>query len=116
MLQTKVLQSHQEFKDNLTNYRFQNCPVTVADAKCAVLIYGPKLAPIKGHWAKGANTKHIPTFIPDTLPAFITKHHLDVTLCMDNFYVQKIGFAHTIVRKLQFRTVARPLPPARKQS
>jgi hypothetical protein len=89
--------SQQQFK--------QNCPVTVDDAKRALLIYGPDVAAIKGKTTKGPS-QHVPTFNPVQVPGFILQHHSDVTLCMDIFYVKGHPFFHTISRKVQFRTVA----------
>jgi hypothetical protein len=97
--------SQQQFEQILAKSLIRNCPVTVDDAKRALLIYGVDLAALKGKRTKGSS-QHIPTFNPVQVPGFILQHHSDVTLCMDNFYVQGHPFFHTISRKVQFRTVA----------
>ena len=97
--------SQQQFEQILAKSLIRNCPVTVADAKRALLIYGVDLAALKGERTKGPS-QLIPTFNLVQVPGFILQHHSDVTLCMDNFYVQGHPFFHTISRKVQFRTVA----------
>jgi len=97
--------SQQQFEQILAKNLIRNCPVTVDDAKRALLIYGPDVAALKGKTTKGPS-QHVPTFNPVQVPAFILQHHSDVTLCMDIFYVQGHPFFHTISRKVQFRTVA----------
>ena len=93
------------FEHFLVNNLIRNCPVTVQDAKRAVLIYGPDLANIKGHTTKRKGS-HIPSFAPLTLPSYIIKHHRKITLCVDIFYVQGITFFHSISRKIKFRTAS----------
>jgi len=97
--------SQQQFEQILANNLIRNCPVTVDDAKRALLIYGPDVAALKGKTTKGPS-QHVPTFNPLQVPGFILQHHSDVTLCMDIFYVRGHPFFHTISRKVQFRTVA----------
>jgi len=97
--------SQQQFEQILAKNLIRNCPVTVDDAKRALLIYGPDVAALKGKTTKGPS-QHVPTFNPVRVPGFILQHHSDVTLCVDIFYVQGHPFFHTISRKVQFRTVA----------
>jgi len=94
--------SQQQFEQILAKNLIRNCPVTVDDAKRALLIYGPDVAALKGKTTKGPS-QHVPTFNPVQVPGFILQHHSDVTLCMD---IQGHPFFHTISRKVQFRTVA----------
>ena len=42
--------------------------------------------------------------LPCPLPPSILRHHRDITLCIDIFYVQGIPFFHSISSKLHFRT------------
>jgi len=97
--------SQQQFVQILAKNLIRNCPVTVVDAKRALLIYGPNVAALKGKITKGPS-QHAPTFKPVQVPGFILQHHSDVKLCMDIFYVQGHPFFHTISHKVQFRTVA----------
>ncbi len=49
--------------------------------------------------------QHVPTFTPIQVPQFVLDHHKNITIFQDFFFVQGIPFLHTILRKLQFRTV-----------
>ena len=97
--------SQAHFEHILENNLVQNCPITVDDAKRAVLIYGADSATLKGKTTKGPS-QHVPMLKPVSLPDQIIADHTDVTLCIDCFYVQGIPFLHTISRKLKFRTVS----------
>jgi len=90
--------SQQQFEPILAKNLIRNCPVTVDDAKRALLIYGPNVAALKGKTTKGPS-QHVPTFNPVQIQGFILQHHSDVTLCMDIFYVQGHPFLHTLSRK-----------------
>jgi len=79
--------SQQQLEQILAKNLIRNCPVTVDDAKRALLIYGPNVAALKGKITKGPS-QHVPTFNPVQVLGFILQHHSDVTLCMDIFYVQ----------------------------
>ena len=46
-----------------------------------------------------------PTFEAVPIPAPILEHQRNVTLCVDFFFVQGLGFLHTISRGIGFRTV-----------
>ena len=95
--------SQRRFEHFLSHNSIQNCPVTLADAKRAVKIYGPDLGFLKGKMTrrKGA---HVPSFTPTALPSYIMEHHQQITLYEDFFFVQGIPFLHTISNKLNFRT------------
>ena len=97
--------SHKQFEQILRGNGIRNCPVTVDDARRALLIYGPDIAVLKGKSIKG-HAQHVPTFSSIDIPSPILDDHHRVTLCMDFFYVQGIPFLHTISRKLKFRTVS----------
>ena len=62
--------SQQQFEPILAKNLIRNCPVTVDDAKRALLIYGPDEAALKGKTTK-APSRHVPTFNPVQVPAFI---------------------------------------------
>jgi hypothetical protein len=97
--------SEAEFQSILRNNLIRNCPVTPDDAQRALLIYGPDIASIKGKLTRVAAAAHVPTFVASPIPAPILEHHRNVTLCVDFFFVQGIGFFHTISRGIGFRTV-----------
>ena len=87
----------------ITNNLIRDCPITPADLKRAMNIYGKDFASIKGK-TKRLNPKHITTPTLMNLPDHIIKWHVNVTICIDIFYINKMPFFHTISRKLQFRT------------
>ncbi|KAI2499682.1 Reverse transcriptase (RNA-dependent DNA polymerase) [Fragilaria crotonensis] len=95
-----------EFQTILQNNWIRNCPVTPDDAKRALLIYGPDIAVLKGKMTRSGAEPSAPTFRAVQIPAPILEHHSDITLCVDFFFVQGVGFLHTISRGIGFRTVA----------
>jgi hypothetical protein len=96
--------SQQQFKEIMSKNILLNCPVTVDDAKRAMLIYGPDLATIKGKTTRGKPTPHVASLQAVSIPAPILEHHREVTLCIDLFFVQGQAFLHTISCKLQYRS------------
>ena len=99
--------SQKHFEHILRNNLIRNCPITVDDAKRALMIYGPDVPALKGKTTKDrSKTQHVPSFHPTLIPAPILKDHSDVTLCVDFFFVQKYAFLHTISRKIKFRTIS----------
>ncbi len=94
-----------EFYLILTKNLIRNCPVTPDDARRVSHIYGPDVAALKGKTVRSEAAPRAPTFEAVPLPAPITLHHRNVTLCADFFFVQGIGFLHTISRGIGFRTV-----------
>jgi hypothetical protein len=81
-----------------------NCPVTVADVKRALYIYGPDVAALKGKTTKGT-CPGAPMTELLTVPDYILEHHEEVFFCVDLFYVQGLCFFHTISKKLKFHTI-----------
>ena len=79
--------SQSDFEHTLGHSLIRNCPVTLADAKRALFIWGPDLGSIKGKMVHKT-----PLHMPDTalvpLPMNITIHHQAVTLCI-NFFLRK---------------------------
>jgi hypothetical protein len=55
-----------------------NCPVTVADAKRALYIYGPDVAALMGKTTKGT-CPGAPMIELLTVPNFIMEHHKEVS-------------------------------------
>ena len=84
-----------------TNLIRKNCPVTPHDARRASHKYGPDVAALKGKMHSTTAAPRAPTF-----DAPISTHHCNVSLCVDFFFVQRIGFLHTISRGIGFRTVS----------
>jgi len=92
------------FYSILSSGFLRDCPVTEDDARRAFHIYGPDIASIKGKSTR-STPSHIPTSIVSPIPSYIQEWHLNVTLCVDIFFLHGIPFLHTISRDLQFRTV-----------
>ena len=91
------------FKLLQSNY-FRNCPITVDDAKRALHIYGPDVEDLNGKTVRGKPNileKSVMVTIPDT----IIELHPRVDLSADYFFVQGIGFLHSISGGYNFRTV-----------
>ena len=95
--------SQRKFETILDHGSILNCPVTKADAQRANIIYGPDLAYLKGKTTEHTPSTHVATQVPSPLPMDIAKHHSDVTLCLDFFYVQRLPFVHAISRKIGYR-------------
>jgi hypothetical protein len=96
--------SQQQFENALKTNLITNCPITVDDAKRAVLIYGPPIPSLKGKTTQNA-PKPLPNFIRQQIPAPILDTHRDIVLSIDNFFVNGNIFLHSISRKIKFRTI-----------
>ncbi len=70
-----------EFYSILTKNLIRNCPVTPDDVRRATHIYGPDVATLKGKTTRKAAAPRAPTFEAVPLPAPVTMHHRNVTLC-----------------------------------
>ena len=68
-------------------------------------MYGPDVAFVEGTTTHRP-APHVPTFEAVPVPPPVLEHHLNVTICADFFYVQKLPFFHTISRDIGYRTVA----------
>ena len=95
--------SQQKFETILDHGSILNCPVTKADAQRTNIIYGPDLAYLKGKTTEHPPSPHVATQVPTPLPTDIAKHHSNVTLCLDFFYMQCLPFVHAISRKIGYR-------------
>ena len=87
----------------LESHYHPNCPITAADVRHIITIYGPLPKLLQG------KTKRVtPAFVPNTtivnLPSYILKEHGTVTIAIDFFAVNDNYFLHTKSRKLHFRT------------
>ena len=87
--------SYQTYTYMLENNFIRDCPVTVLDAKRAVAIYGKDVGSLKGK-TKRLRPKHTTNVNLTPLPDFILKWHINVTLCIDIFYINQMPFFHAI--------------------
>ena len=94
------------FRSILRDNMILNCPVTPDDAHRALAVYGPDVATLKGKMTRATAASSAPTLVAVPLPLPVLEHHRNVTLCVDFFFVQGVGFLHTISRNIGFRTVA----------
>ena len=96
--------SYAKFIHTLEHNHIRNCPVTSADVRRALHIYGPEVAVLKGK-AVRKTPSHVPptTIIP--LPKAIKDFHSNITVYLDFFFVNGLAFFHSISGKYQFRTV-----------
>ena len=84
--------SQRDFEHTLSHNLIRNCPITLADAEQALFIWGPDLGSIKGKRVH-KTPKHIPDEALVPLPMNIMLHHINVTLCIDFFYVNSNPFS-----------------------
>ena len=106
--------SQRKFETILDHGSILNCPVTKADAQRANIINGPDLAYLKGKTTEHPASPHVAMQVPSPLPADIAKHHSNVTLCLDFFYVQCLPFVHAISRKIGYRQAVSVLDRTKK--
>ena len=81
----------------LENNFTRDCPVTALDVKRAVAIYGKDIGSLNGK-TKRLRPNHINNVNMIPLPDFILKWHINVTLCIDIFYVNQMAFFHNIMK------------------
>ena len=96
--------SYQKLISSIQSNAIRNCPVTVADVRRALYLYGPDVAALKGKTPRSKPT-HIPSVSVVPIPTSILASHPTITICMDFFFVQGLTFLHSISRGYQFRTV-----------
>ena len=96
--------SAKKFNDLLSKNYFHNCPVQATDMRRYLDIYGPDVATLRGKTKKIQNKAISQVRI--TLPPHILTNHAKVSLGIDLFFVNGIGFLHTISDKIKFRTAS----------
>jgi hypothetical protein len=79
--------SQQVFEHILNKNLIRNCPVTTADAKRAVFIYGPDTGSSQGKLTRQAS-EHVPTLAT-------------ISLCVDIFYVNQMLFFSQYFTKIK---------------
>ena len=92
------------FLHMLGNNLIRECHITSSDAKRGFKVYGKDTSTIKGK-TKRQTPNHIANPKLINLPVYILKWHLDITLCIDTFYINEMSFFHTISWNIQSRTV-----------
>jgi hypothetical protein len=85
-----------------SNY-YPNCPVTAADVRRGITIYGPLPELLQGK-TKRVTPAPVPSSTIVNLPSYILREHGTVTIAIDFFAVNGNYFLHTKSRKLHFRT------------
>jgi hypothetical protein len=103
--------SEAEFYSILTRNLIRNCPVTPDDARRAVHIYGPDVAVLKGKMTRSSAAPRAPTFEAVPLPAPITMHHRNVTLCVD-FFLSRALVSFTLFPAASVSAPSAPSPTA----
>ena len=83
--------------------QLRNCPVTRSDILAAEDIFGPNLGSLKGKTVRKASPTT--TITRDPLPLEIKERYMDVTICLDIMFVNKVAFVITISRNIKFITV-----------
>jgi len=75
--------SYQALIDAIENSHIHDCPVTAADVKRCVYIYGPEIAILKGK-TKRKQPLHVPHLHLVPLPKSISDHHSIIYLYVDS--------------------------------
>ena len=83
--------AYQSCLNMLENNLIRNCPIIAPNTKQAFSIYEKDVPSIKGK-IQQASEVHVKDSKLLSLPDFIVKWHLDITLCIDIFYVNQISF------------------------
>ena len=96
--------SQRKFETILDHGSILNCPVTRADAQPANIIYNPAFAYLKGKTTEHLASPHVATQACSLLPMEIAKHHSNISLCLDFFYVQRLPFVHVISQKIWYQS------------
>jgi hypothetical protein len=96
--------SYSRFIHAIENNFIPNCPVTIADIRRALHIYGPELATLKGRTTR-SKPLAVPPSIFTPIPKSILDHHQYIALAVDFFYVNGVAFLHSISHGYKFRTV-----------
>jgi hypothetical protein len=87
-----------EFERILRSKLVRNFPVTVYDARRAMIIYGPDVAVLKGRMTRSAPTPCVPTIEACDIPAPILHHYCNVTLIIDFFMSRVCVFSYSFAR------------------
>jgi hypothetical protein len=90
------------FLDAIKQNHIINCPITVDDALRAERIYGKDMAYLKGKSTASPAKDHVPDQPPVPLPSNLLSSNLDVTLCVDLFYVLGLPFYLSTSRNIHF--------------
>ena len=91
------------FQNLLESNYYPNCPVTPADVRRGITIYGPLPELLQGKTKRVTPAPVSSTTIVN-LPSYILREHGTVTIAIDFFAVNGNYFLHTKSRKLHFRT------------
>ena len=77
---------HARFISILENNVIRNCSINAGDARRVVRIWGYDTFDTKGKMTHQKNNE-VSSFVPISLPEYVTKHHKDLTFSADFFYV-----------------------------
>ena len=91
----QVMIGRPEIKDfirYLDNSNIPNCPISREDAIAAQDIFGKEIGALQGKMTR-KKTKHIRQQTIG-LPVEIKSKYRNITLCIDNMFINKIGFFH----------------------
>ena len=101
----QVLIGRPEIKDfirYLDNSNIPNCPISREDAIAAHDIFGKDIGGLQGKTTR-KKTQHIRQQTIG-LPVEIKSKYRNITLCIDNMFIKKMGFFITISRHIHFIT------------
>ena len=95
--------SVKDFKAALKSGMIKNCPVNVEDLDICMDIFGNDIASLKGKTTRNAPDRVRTNII--AVPRFILHKNGTVTLDIDLFYVNRLGFLTSLSQNITFGTV-----------
>jgi hypothetical protein len=101
-----------DFVSYLDKSMIPNCPIDRNDAITANKIFGRDVGSLKGKTTR-KNTEHVKTQVIG-ISADIMERYRHITLCVDNMFVNKVGFLMSISRDIHF--ITSDLIPNRKEA
>jgi hypothetical protein len=103
MYKTLSYPSMKDFKWVIQRNQIKYCPVTIQDIDVATKIWGKNIAALKGKTTRSRT--HPVTRDYMKVPKELLKLHTEVFLTSDIFFVNKIPFFLTLIRRLCFTAV-----------
>jgi hypothetical protein len=101
-----------DFVSYLDESMIPNCPIDQNDVITAGKIFGRDVGSLKGKTTR-QNTEHVRTQVIG-IPVDIMERYRHITLCVDNMFVNKIGFLMSISRDIHF--ITSEMIPNRKEA
>jgi hypothetical protein len=92
-----------DFKWVIHSNQIKDCPVTVQDVNAAIKIWGKNIVALKGKTTQSKTNMVVRDYVK--VPMELLKLHKEVFLTTEIFFVNKIPFFLTLIRKICFTAV-----------